>query len=475
VETQFRLLRYFSIVSLVATVIVAAVLGTFYRHVALRDLTEMAESRNVALTEAFSNSIWLHFAPFLTSASELNVDELRAHPQTAKLYQAVLRQMRGLEVLKVKVYNMEGLTVFSTQGSQTGEDKSNNSGFLAAQSGKVASLLTHRGEIDTFEGKIENRDVISSYVPIRPGGPESPIKGVFELYYDVTALSQRMKRTQGIIVAGVILILSSFYGALFLIVRRADRLIKQQQMQSKQYLEKLEAEITERKWAEEELKRSRLQLRHLANHLQTALEDERNRIASELHENLGQTLVALKMHLSSLSSELASSSLLERADWISRLGDTAIQSVKRISSELRPEMLDDFGLAETIKYHLQEFQKQTGIRCNLTFQEQDLRLSQSSSRSIFRVFQEVLTNVVNHAKATKVDVTLREEAGNLILEARDNGKGITESEISGPMSFGLSGIRQYVFRLKGVLNISGIKGKGTTISIRVPLDKSGSS
>ena len=259
-KTPFRLVRYFSIASLVAVALVATLLGLVYRQTALSDLTKLAETHNVALTQALSNSIWPQFAPFVPSISRLSGDELQAHPQTAKLYDAVLRQMKGLAVVKIKIYNLEGMTIFSTQTSQIGEDKSANPGFLAARSGRVASALTRRGKVYVFEGTIENRDFITSYIPVRPGGLEGPVEAVFELYYDVTPVIQRMVRTQGTVTAGVILISGLLYGALFFIVRRADRTIKQQDSQARQYLRELESEISERKRAEEEIQRDRVHL-----------------------------------------------------------------------------------------------------------------------------------------------------------------------------------------------------------------------
>jgi hypothetical protein len=167
---MFKLLRYFSITSLIAFIIVTVLLSILYRQIILSDLVKIAESKNVALTQAFSNSLWPRFASFVNSAAELPSDELTSHPQIAELRQAVLAQMSGLSVVKVKVYNLDGLTVFSTQASQIGEDKRNNAGFLAARYGNVASELTHRDTFSAFEQTIEDRDVFSSYIPIRPGG-----------------------------------------------------------------------------------------------------------------------------------------------------------------------------------------------------------------------------------------------------------------------------------------------------------------
>ena len=239
---MFKLVRYFSITSFVAIGIVATLLGMFYRRVATGNLIELGENNNVALTQSLANSLWPEFAPFVASISAesaLNADRLRARPEIASLRKAVLAQTRGLLAVKIKIYNLAGLTVFSTEESQIGEDKSNNAGFLSARSGKVASELTHRNTFSAFEQTIENRDLISSYIPIRPSDG-APIEGVFELYYDVTPFLQAIRHTQRIVVVGVIVALGLLYGVLFLIVRRADRIIKRQDSESRQYLEEIQ-------------------------------------------------------------------------------------------------------------------------------------------------------------------------------------------------------------------------------------------
>lgn len=238
-KKPFPLLRYFTITSLIAFVLVAVSLVTFYRQIAVNELMEIGESKNAALTQTFSNVIWPEFASFLGSASDLSPDAIRAHPETTRLRQAVLEQTQGLSVIKVKIYNLEGMTVFSTQESQIGEDKSENAGFLAALNGGLASELTHRDTFSAFEGEIEDRDVISSYIPIRHGGPD--VEGVFEIYDDVTPLLESISTAQRNIAIGVTLILALLYAILFLLVRRADNLIKQQfigQQQAEEEIQK---------------------------------------------------------------------------------------------------------------------------------------------------------------------------------------------------------------------------------------------
>jgi len=225
---MFKLLRYFSVTSFIAMIVVTPVLAVLYRHVALQDLVALGERNNIQLTQMFSNSLWPEFGLFLTSVSGLSDDALRAHPETARLNQAVRELMENLSVAKIKIYSLAGRTVFSTEAKQIGEDKGNNAGFLSARSGKVANEITHRDKFSAFDRIIENRDLISSYVPIRRSGSGDTIEAVFELYYDVTPLLGTIDRTQKIVVVAVILVLAGLYGVLFLIVKRADGIIKRQ-------------------------------------------------------------------------------------------------------------------------------------------------------------------------------------------------------------------------------------------------------
>lgn len=329
-ELEFQLIRYFSTTSLIAFVFVTVLLGVFYRIAAVNDLIQVGESKNVALTKAFSNSLWQEFAPFLTSNSNLSTEELRTDSHTAILHQSVLAQMDGLSVLKVKIYNLDGLTVFSTEESQIGEDKSANAGFKAALSGKVASELTHRDTFSAFEGTIEDRDVFSSYVPIQPAGPAGPVEGVFEVYDDVTPLFQRIGQTQRNVFVGVTAILTALYAALFLIVRHADTIIKRHH--------------SERKRAEEALQKARneleikvlertAELKKTAEQLQLEL-SERERAETELRESEERyTLAALGSNDGLWDWNLDTQKIYYSPRWYSMLG-LAEQEVNGNNPEL---------------------------------------------------------------------------------------------------------------------------------------------
>lgn len=227
---------------------------------------------------------------------------------------------------------------------------------------------------------------------------------------------------------------------------------------------------------EGELRSSRQQLRKLAAHLQSVREEERAGIARELHDEMGQALTALKMDLSWLNRRLARNdgSLVEKVKAMSRLTDTTIRRVKRLSTELRPGILDDLGLAAAIEWQVEEFEQRTGIECDVSV-DGVIILQQDCSTAIFRIFQEALTNIARHAKATKVRASLKEEDGKLVLEVRDNGIGITEKQICDAKSFGIMGMRERVYPWGGEVKINGILGEGTTVRVSIPLRKEGKS
>ncbi len=238
-------------------------------------------------------------------------------------------------------------------------------------------------------------------------------------------------------------------------------------------------DITERKQAEEQLKNSHQQLRDLSAHLQSVREEERTRIAREIHDELGQALTGLKIDLAWLQNRLYQTRaivprelLLEKIRSMSTLVDTTIQSVRKISTQLRPGVLDDLGLTAAIEWQAHEFQRRSGIRCKVALQPEDIVLNQTQSTGIFRIFQEILTNIVRHANATRVNIGMREDGGTLLLQVSDNGRGITESDISGSQSLGILGMRERAVLLGGSVTIGGIQGKGTTVTVRIPLRKS---
>ncbi len=232
-------------------------------------------------------------------------------------------------------------------------------------------------------------------------------------------------------------------------------------------------DITERKRVEDEVKRSREELRNLSAHIQSAREEERGYIAREIHDELGQTLSRLKLDLSWLKKRLANGQeqLVEKTEKMSGLIDTTITAVQRISSELRPGVLDYLGLSAAIEWQVKEFREHTGIECAASISNDISVEDQSISTAVFRIVQETLTNVIRHSNATGVSVDLANKGNALVLEVRDNGTGIDAEKVSSRSSFGLMGMRERARFLCGEINIIGVPGKGTTVRLSIPLKK----
>ena len=199
-----------------------------------------------------------------------------------------------------------------------------------------------------------------------------------------------------------------------------------------------------------------------------------------MHDELGQTLTALKIDLAWLDkrmAELSDSDELkqfeEKLKEVLGRVDGIIATVRKIASELRPPVLDDLGLEAAVEWQIREFEKRTGIKCRFTGSLKHVDLGPELATAVFRIFQETLTNIVRHADATQVIIRLKEEGDKLVLEVQDNGRGVTGRELSGTRSLGLIGMRERATMLDGEVNIIGRQGKGTTVGVRIPIQRPG--
>jgi signal transduction histidine kinase len=241
-------------------------------------------------------------------------------------------------------------------------------------------------------------------------------------------------------------------------------------------------DVTERKLAEEEVKRSREQLRALSARLQEVREEESAVIAREIHDEVGQALTGLKFDLEFIRRRLGQcGDLAERAKIEERIKemygtiDAEISVVRKISTHLRTKVLDDLGLVGAIESFAQEFQRRTGIACNVDqydVEAMELGLDSQRKTAVFRIFQESLTNVRRHAEATRVWVDLRAEDESLILEVRDNGKGIPPEKLKHVDGLGIVGMRERAQAFGGHVEIESEPGEGTSVRVTIPLGES---
>lgn len=233
--------------------------------------------------------------------------------------------------------------------------------------------------------------------------------------------------------------------------------------------EALQGEVAERRRVEENL-------RALSAHLQQVREAERTRIAREIHDDLGQMLTALMMDLSWLEDRVTKPretatrhQLVEKVEQMSKLVGRTMDTVRTIAAELRPGVLDELGLKAAIEWQCADFQKRTGIKCELLTELEEIALDRQSATAVFRILQESLTNVLRHAKASAVLLVLDVASDNLVLEIRDDGRGIMEAEMTDPRSLGILGMRERAGAVSGEVDIAGADGEGTRVTVRMPL------
>jgi PAS domain S-box-containing protein len=229
-------------------------------------------------------------------------------------------------------------------------------------------------------------------------------------------------------------------------------------------------DITDRNRAERERQRAFQELQALNARLQNVREEERTSLARELHDRLGQTLTAIRIDLAALKTSPGREEYWHRIDAVSGLVEETIQTVRRISTELRPGILDDLGLVATLEWATKEFQARTGIKCQVTLPEANPAIGAARSTVLFRIFQEALTNIARHAGATRVTVDVSQDSEYLLLEVCDNGCGIDPEQLSASGSLGILGMRERALLVGGEVAISGTSGGGTTVRVRIPFN-----
>lgn len=255
---MYNLVRMFSFM-MVVIVVVVIILVLHYRDNEVEGLIRIAEIENVSLAQSIANSLRPRFSAYISSASRFSSEKLRARPETTEIEQSLVAMLQGLPILKVKIYSRDGLTVYSSNLDELGENQSTNPGFKTAlRGGGSASKLSFRDTLSAFSRIMHDRDLVETYHPIRSG--DGPVQWVLEIYSDVTPLMAQVQRTTTQLVVYLAVILSVLFGIFFVIVRRADHEIKRQYANVSDKNAALEGEITERQRVEGALKHSQDEL-----------------------------------------------------------------------------------------------------------------------------------------------------------------------------------------------------------------------
>jgi PAS domain S-box-containing protein len=233
-------------------------------------------------------------------------------------------------------------------------------------------------------------------------------------------------------------------------------------------------DVTLRVRADEALRRSKEELHELATAANQLREQEKRAIARELHDELAQALTGLKMDVAWIKDKLPAppKPIADKLNAMESLLDSTVAATRRISSDLRPMMLDDLGLVPATEWLVQNFTERTGIRCELAIASADLDLQDPHATTVFRILQESLTNIAKHERASSVEITLARSDGALAISVRDNGIGFTPDSPRKPSSYGLVGLRERAYLLGGKVQINSAPGKGTVIDVHLPITQS---
>jgi len=232
----------------------------------------------------------------------------------------------------------------------------------------------------------------------------------------------------------------------------------------------LALDVTEKRQADEALRESREELRRLSAAMRELEENQRRRIAREIHDDLGQRLTALRLDVGLLRTELRegrTAAAEERTAAMLDLVDETLTTARRVAMELRPAILDDFGFAAAVEHEVESFARRSGIEISLSIRPEEISIESARATALYRVIQEALTNVVRHSGASHVDVRVETRQGRIEAEVRDNGRGITNAQSNGA-GLGLIGIRERILAFDGNVRIEGLENGGTRVFVSVP-------
>jgi signal transduction histidine kinase len=392
---MFTLLRFYSVASFLAILATALLIAMLYREVAIQGIMKLAERNNLALARTALNSVQPQLIDFLNAPEQPGVRNVGHRAPPPELAAAIQGLMRDNSVVKIKIFNQRGVVVFSTNTAQIGSDQRNNQGFITAINGRVADALVYHDTFNSFDQTSEEDNLMQTYIPVRASATE-PVQGVFEIYTDVDDLVHQIERTEFIIMAGAMLILSGLYAVLLLVVRRARNVIDSQNQTIRERTQTLEI---------------------LSARMLKSEESNKQKIAMELHEGLAQTLSAVKLNLEHNRQQVDLDDTVGKSmAAIIPVLQSAIEDVRTIATELRPSSIDDLGLLPTINSLCRSFQQQhPGIQIRQAISVQELDIPAPLKVILYRIIVLALDDIALHTDSDRILIALGRNGETLTL------------------------------------------------------------
>ena len=396
--------RNYSLTSLVIVCIAAATIFLAYRTILIRGITMLAETSSVTTARITLHPIRLDLARYLEEANKPGRDP-ESVSLPVELDDAIEEVMRDSRVVRVKIYNHDGIVFFSTDPRQIGDHKSENPGFISAMAGKVAVKLVYRDHFNAFDQSTESDNLVQTYLPVRSRST-GPVIGVFETYTDVNALVMVSEQSEVLIGSLTILVLGAMYAALLMFVLRSNYLIENQQRTISEKSELLE-KLSHQNMAREAM--------------------ERKRLATDLHEGLAQTLGAVKLLLENAPAGAAAGKS-DTVKSIIPILQNAISQTRAIAVDLSPPSLDDLGLGATLRGLRSEFEHANpSIHIDLQMLVPDSEIPSALKIFVYRVVEAVLKILDAHPNAGRVQIRLERDAEALVLLMQDDARILVQA------------------------------------------------